>query len=142
MRRREFVALAGASVAWPFAALAQEPGRMYRVGGVSSSPRDAPHFVAMFDELRRAGFVAGQNLTIDWFSYGASTDLIPEFAAELAKKRPDVLVTNGDASIRARTASDGGHSDPRHYPGYGWAGVRDLVGPAQRQYNRCQRLRA
>jgi putative ABC transport system substrate-binding protein len=101
MRRREFVALIGASVAWPFAALAQEPGRTYRVGGVSSSPRDAPHFVAMFDELRRAGFVAGQNLRVDWFSYGASTDLIPEFAAELAKKRPDVLVMNGDASIRA-----------------------------------------
>ena len=45
-------------------------GRIYRVGGVSSSPRDAPHFVAMFDELRQAGFVSGQNLTIDWFSYG------------------------------------------------------------------------
>jgi putative tryptophan/tyrosine transport system substrate-binding protein len=101
MRRREFIALMGASVAWPFAALAQGRGRIYRVGGVSSSPRDAPHFVAMFDELRQAGFVSGQNLTIDWFSYGVRTDLIPEFAAELAKKRLDVLVMNGDASIRA-----------------------------------------
>jgi putative tryptophan/tyrosine transport system substrate-binding protein len=101
MRRREFIALMGASVVWPFAALAQEPGRIYRVGGVSSSPRDAPHFVAMFDELRRAGFVSGQNLTIDWFSYGVRIDLIPEFVAELAKKRLDVLVMNGDASIRA-----------------------------------------
>jgi putative tryptophan/tyrosine transport system substrate-binding protein len=101
MRRREFIALAGASLVWPFAAMSQERGRIYRVGGVSSSPRDAPHFVAMFDELRQAGFVSGQNLTIDWFSYGPRTDLIPGFAAELAKKRPDVLVMNGDASIRA-----------------------------------------
>ena len=53
MRRREFIALAGASAAWPFAAVAQEPGRIYRVGGISSGPRDAPAFVAMFDELRR-----------------------------------------------------------------------------------------
>jgi hypothetical protein len=53
MRRREFIALMGASVAWPFAAMAQEPGRTYRLGGVSSSPRNAPLFVAMFDELRR-----------------------------------------------------------------------------------------
>ena len=59
MRRREFIALMGASVTCPFAALAQEPGRIYRVGGVSSSPRNAAHFVAMFDELRRAGFVSG-----------------------------------------------------------------------------------
>jgi putative ABC transport system substrate-binding protein len=81
--------------------MAQQPGRIYRVWGVSSSPRDAPHFVAMFDELRRAGFVSGQNLTVDWFSYGARTDLIPEIAAELAKKRLNVLVMNGDASIRA-----------------------------------------
>jgi putative tryptophan/tyrosine transport system substrate-binding protein len=101
MRRREFITLIGASVTCPFAALAQEPGRIYRVGGVSSSPRNAAHFVAMFDELRRAGFVSGQNLTIDWHSYGARTDLIPEFAAELAKRRLDVLVMNGDAAIRA-----------------------------------------
>ena len=101
MRRREFIALMGASVAWPSAAMSQERGRIYRVGGVSSSPRDAPHFVAMFDELRQAGFVSGQNLTIDWFSYGVRTDLITGFAAELVKKRLDVLVMNGDASIRA-----------------------------------------
>jgi hypothetical protein len=31
MRRREFIALMGASVALPFAALAQEPGRVYRL---------------------------------------------------------------------------------------------------------------
>jgi putative tryptophan/tyrosine transport system substrate-binding protein len=32
MRRREFIALMGASVTLPFAARAQEAGRMYRVG--------------------------------------------------------------------------------------------------------------
>ena len=32
MRRREFIALSGASVALPFAVMAQEPGRTYRLG--------------------------------------------------------------------------------------------------------------
>jgi putative ABC transport system substrate-binding protein len=101
MRRREFIALMGASVAWPFAAAAQEAGRTYRLGGVSSSPGNAPHFVAMIDELRRLGFVEGQNLTIDWRSYGPRVDLIPQFVAELVNARVDVILVFGDAATRA-----------------------------------------
>jgi hypothetical protein len=56
MRRREFIALAGASVALPVAALAQEPGRTYRVGGLSPSGRDSPAALAMLNELPRFGF--------------------------------------------------------------------------------------
>jgi hypothetical protein len=67
MRRREFVPLlGGAIVIWAFGAMAQEPGRTYRLGGLSSSPRNGPHFVAMFDELRRLGFIESHNLTTDW----------------------------------------------------------------------------
>jgi hypothetical protein len=40
-------------------AMAQEPGRVYRLGGVSSSPTNAPQFAAMFDALRRLGFIMG-----------------------------------------------------------------------------------
>jgi putative ABC transport system substrate-binding protein len=102
MKRREVVALVtGAIVTWPFTAMAQEPGRIYRLGGVSSSPRDAPHFVAMFDEVRRSGFLVGQNLIVDWRSYGARIKLIPEFTAELVKGHLDVILVNGDAVIRA-----------------------------------------
>jgi putative tryptophan/tyrosine transport system substrate-binding protein len=101
MRRREFIALAGASVAWPFAAVAQQAGRTYRVGGVSSSARNSQFLVAMFDELQRQGFIVGQNLTVEWRSYGARVDLIPEFAAELVKSKVDVIFASGDAGIRA-----------------------------------------
>jgi putative ABC transport system substrate-binding protein len=52
MRRREFIALMGASVTWPFTALAQQAGRTYRLGCLVSSPRD--NYMAFFDELRRA----------------------------------------------------------------------------------------
>jgi hypothetical protein len=39
----------GATVAWPFAAMAQEPGRTYRLGCLLSSPRE--NYMAFFDEL-------------------------------------------------------------------------------------------
>jgi len=93
--------LMGASVAWPFAAMAQQAGRTYRVGGLSSGPRNSPAFVAMFDELRRFGFIEGQNLTIDWRQYTLHIDLISEFAADLVKAKVDVIYAVGDAAIRA-----------------------------------------
>ena len=62
MRRRDFVTFVGrAAVAWPLAASAQVAGRTYRLGGLSAGPRDAPYFVAMFENLRRLGFIEGQN---------------------------------------------------------------------------------
>ena len=71
MRRREFIALMGASVAWPFAALAQEPGRTYRLGYlIALSARCDLCNMAFFDELRRRGFIEGQNLTVEYRAYG------------------------------------------------------------------------
>lgn len=64
MRRRDFT-IGGAAAFWSLAASAQEPGRTYRLGGLFPSPREAPQNVAMFEGLRRSGFVEGQNLTID-----------------------------------------------------------------------------
>jgi putative ABC transport system substrate-binding protein len=101
MRRREFITLVGrAALAWPLAAQAEEPGRAYRVGTVSVFPRNAPIIVAMLDELRRLGFIEGQNLTIDWRTYGPGADLVSEFEA-LGKTRPDVIYAGGPLSIRA-----------------------------------------
>jgi putative tryptophan/tyrosine transport system substrate-binding protein len=101
MRRREFIALMGASVTWPFAAMAQEPSRTYRVGGLSAVPRNSPLIVAMFDELRRMGFIEGQNLTLEWRVYGQHIDLISQYTAELVKSKVDVIYVSGDAGIRA-----------------------------------------
>jgi hypothetical protein len=64
--RRKFLAtLGGVAATWPLVARGQEPGRIYRLGAVHSSPRDAPHHIAFFDELRRLGFIEGQNLVGD-----------------------------------------------------------------------------
>jgi putative ABC transport system substrate-binding protein len=102
MRRREFIALVCAGVAWPFAAMAQQAGRTYRLGCLLPLTHDAPINVAFFDELRRRGFIEGQNLTVEYRAYGLHVDLISEYAAELVDARVDVIVTAGDvAPIRA-----------------------------------------
>lgn len=101
MHRRKFIELlCGNAVVWPLAARAQEAKRAYRVRAVSAFPRHAPAIVAMFDELRKFGFIEGKNLTIDWRSYGPHTDLVSEFEA-LAKTQPDVIYAGGPPSIRA-----------------------------------------
>jgi putative tryptophan/tyrosine transport system substrate-binding protein len=101
MRRREFIALMGASVTWPFAAMAQQAGRTYRLGSLEPNPRDAFFTVAYFDELRQRGFIEGQNLTIDYRNFAPHVDLISEYAAELVKAKPDVIYAGGGVAVRA-----------------------------------------
>jgi putative ABC transport system substrate-binding protein len=101
MRRREFIALMGASATWPFAATAQEPGRTYRLGGLFPAQRDNPANAAWFDELKRRGFIEGQNLTIEYRAYGQHVDLLPQYAAELVEARVDVIAIAGDEAVRA-----------------------------------------
>ena len=98
MRRREFIALMGASVTWPFAAMAQQAGRTYRLGCLLARPPN--DYVAFFDGLRRRGFIEGQNLTVEYRAYGQHVDLIPQYAAELVKARVDVIGVAGEEAIR------------------------------------------
>jgi putative ABC transport system substrate-binding protein len=100
MRRREFIALMGASVAWPFAALAQEPGRTYRLG-VLFSGRVQEIWTAFLDPPRRHGFIEGQNLTADYRDFAQHADLLSQWAGELVKARVDVIGAAGDLAIRA-----------------------------------------
>ena len=105
MRRREFIALMGASVALPFAALAQEPGRTYRLGVVTTYSLDDPaqggSMIALFDELRRRGFIEGKNLKIESRVTGSRRELLSEYLAELVKAKVDVIYTGGAGAIRA-----------------------------------------
>ena len=102
MKRREFITLlGGAAAAWPLTARGQEPGRIYRLGGLHASPRNAPHFVALFDELRRLGFIEGRNLIIDAAGYGLPPERMEVHAADLMNGRVDVILAAGDVAVRA-----------------------------------------
>jgi putative ABC transport system substrate-binding protein len=101
MRRRKFITLLGGAAAWPLAARAQQAGRTYRLGCLFPPPRDDPPNMAFFDELRRRGFIEGQNLTVEYRAYGQHVDLIPQYSTELVMARVDVIATAGDETVRA-----------------------------------------
>ena len=105
MRRREFIALMGASVALPFAAMAQQAGRTYRIGLLTAEPPRHPvqggAFDALFDGLRRLGFFEGKNLEVHNRVYGQHPELLTEYVAELIKAKVDVIYASGPARIRA-----------------------------------------
>ena len=101
MRRRDFVALLGTAATWPLGATAQEAGRTYRLGGIYPRSREVRETVALFDELRRRGFVEDQDLIIDWLGYGLNIDSVPGFAAKLVRSQVDVILAGGNLAIRA-----------------------------------------
>jgi putative tryptophan/tyrosine transport system substrate-binding protein len=102
LKRRDFISLLGGAAAFaPLTARTQEAGRIYRLGVVVLSPRNAAWHVALFDELRRLGFVEGQNILVDEHGYGLSVGQLAEHASALAKAQVDVILCAGDAAIRA-----------------------------------------
>src|SRR6266540_298593 len=102
MKRRQFITLlGGAAVAWPLAARAQHANRIYRLAFVTANPREAPQNMAFLDELRRYGFVEGQNLIVDQRGFSTDYNKFPEVAAAIVKSPVDAIVCSGEIALRA-----------------------------------------
>src|SRR5216683_1396872 len=100
LKRREFISLlGGGSLLAPFAASAQQAGRTYRLAFVIANPREAPQNIALVDELRRYGFVEGQNLIVRGFSL--HTEQFREIVAESVKQGVDAILCGGGPAARA-----------------------------------------
>jgi putative ABC transport system substrate-binding protein len=102
MRRREFLGIMGGATAWPMAARAQTPGRIYRIGYlVGSSSRHTPQFAAFIDELRRTGFIEGQNLTVLNDGFNVADNGAAAAATALVKAPADAIFASGVVRTRA-----------------------------------------
>ena len=101
MRRREFISLLGGAVTWPLVVRAQEPGRIYHLGDMHLSPRNAPWNVELFKAVKPEGFIDGQNLVVDDRGFGLRIDELAKHAAAIVKAQVDVIVCAGEPTVRA-----------------------------------------
>ena len=101
-RRHLLVWLAAATVA-PRTALAQQPGRHYRIGYLGPVHPRTESYTAVFEQrLRELGFAEGRNLAIEVRTFGSQGELLPKLAAELARLNCDVLIAPGaEVTLRA-----------------------------------------
>jgi ABC-type uncharacterized transport system substrate-binding protein len=106
VNRRDFITLlGGATTAWPLAARAQQ--QMPVVGFLRSTPSASfTHLLDAFRQgLKEAGFVEGQNVTIEQRWGDNHPDRLRGLAADLVRRQVDVIVGNEPAVQAARAAT-------------------------------------
>jgi putative ABC transport system substrate-binding protein len=100
MRRREFITVLGGAAVWPMVARAQT--KSAAVGWLNVRPRvRAAASEGLVEGLRDAGFVEGQNLTIEYRSADEQFDRLPALAAELVERKVSVIAAPGSMAFAA-----------------------------------------
>src|SRR6476646_4029806 len=99
MKRREFITLLSGIAAWPLAATAQD-GKT--VGVLVVGAPDPNVFLRVLRQgLRDIGYTEGQNMRLDVRSADGKAERLPELAAELVRRRVDVIVGFQTPAVQA-----------------------------------------
>jgi putative tryptophan/tyrosine transport system substrate-binding protein len=105
MKRREFIMLASAAAAWPFAVRAQRPDQMRRIGVLMNLAADDPqsqaYNAAFLQGLQEFGWTVGRNIRVESRYAEGSADRIRKYAAELVALAPDVILTSTSFTMQA-----------------------------------------
>src|SRR5271156_3251444 len=93
-RRELIAALGGATVAWPFAARAQQPV-LPMVGFIDGGSLDgSARYVAAFGKgMNETGFVEGQNVTVEYHYLEGQYDRLSALMADLVRRQVAVIAT-------------------------------------------------
>jgi putative tryptophan/tyrosine transport system substrate-binding protein len=103
--RREFIAALGSVMAWPMLTAAQQPS-MPVVGYLSANlPEYDPGKRGFLKGLGEAGFGEGRNVAIEYRYAHLVFARLPELAADLVRRRVNVIATEFNAATQAAKAA-------------------------------------
>jgi putative ABC transport system substrate-binding protein len=115
MKRREFIGLLGGAAVWPLGARAQQPAKPQRIAifhpaiptTLLTETGGGSAWRAFFAELRRLGYVEGENLIIERFSAEGHHERYADLAREIVSRNPDVIVTGTNPVVAIFKAASG-----------------------------------
>jgi putative tryptophan/tyrosine transport system substrate-binding protein len=108
MRRRDFITLlGGAAATWPFAARAQQPGKLPTIGFLVSGTTSShgPWFAALAQRLRELGWIEGRTIAIEYRWAEGRAERFAEIATEFVRLKVDVIVATGSAATEVMHAT-------------------------------------
>ena len=104
MQRRAFITLlAGAAVARPLAARAQQTKQMRRIGVLmvigANDPEGQARLAAFAQGLQQLDWTVGQNVQIDYRWASVNAEELRKYAAELVALKPDVILAHSSSAV-------------------------------------------
>jgi putative ABC transport system substrate-binding protein len=110
MKRRALLFAVGLSLAVPLRSLAQQAGKVWRIGflyfGSRQSAVETGRYAAFLRGMRERGYLEGKNFMVEARYADGKAERLPALASELLQSKVDLIVTTGTpANHAARKAT-------------------------------------